>query len=226
MGWHYDELRQVGTDFEDAGQVAIYDDRQGVDAAGHTAILDRLGVGTGTRFVELGCGTGWLSIRAAQRGAGVTAVDVSGEMLAAAGRNAEREAAEVRLVRAGFLTFEPGEPVDVVASCFALHHLNDFWKQAALLRIASMLRPGGHFFLRDVVFSFDADDYEAGAERWISEMTGDGSGWSREAFETHLRDEHSTYAWIMRGLLERAGFAVEEDRRTPAYADYACTLPV
>ena len=95
-----------------------------------------------------------------------------------------------------------------------------------MLRVASMLRAGGRFFLRDVVFSFAAGDYEAGAERWISEMTGRGAGWPREAFETHLRDEHSTYAWIMRGLLERAGFAVEEDRWAPAYADYDCRLRV
>ena len=110
MGWHYDELRQIGTDFGDASQVATYDDRQGVDEGQIAAILDRLAVGPGVRFAELGCGTGWLAIRAAQRGATVTAADVSDAMLAAAGANAERESAEVQLVRAGFLTLELEEP--------------------------------------------------------------------------------------------------------------------
>lgn len=61
MHWQYDESRQIGTDFEDPGEVAAYDDRQGVDDRRNDAILDLLGVERGTRFVELGCGTGWLS---------------------------------------------------------------------------------------------------------------------------------------------------------------------
>jgi putative AdoMet-dependent methyltransferase len=224
MGWHYDEMRQVGTNFEDAAEVATYDDRQGIDDPGHVAILDRLQVASGTRMVELGCGTGWLSIRAAQRGATVTAVDVSAAMLAAAHRNAERESAEVRFVRGGFLTYEPQAPADVAVSCFALHHLSDFWKQTALLRVAALLAPNGKFFLRDVVFSFPAEEYAAQAERWLQDMTEHTAGWSREAVETHLRDEHSTYAWIMRGMLERAGFTVHEHIWAPAYADYTCSI--
>lgn len=106
----------------------------------------------------------------------------------------------------------------------ALHHLTDFWKQAALIRVAGMLAPGGAFFLRDVVFSFAPDEYGDRIEEWISTMSAGTSGWSRQAFESHARDEHSTYAWIMRGLVERAGFACDEDCWAPAYADYRCSL--
>jgi cyclopropane fatty-acyl-phospholipid synthase-like methyltransferase len=224
VSWRYDEMQQVGTDFADEAEVSAYDERQGVDDADAAAILDRLGVARGTRFVELGCGTGWLAIRAAQRGAVVTAVDVSPAMLAAARRNAAREGAALELVHGGFLTFTPGSPVDAVASCFALHHLGDFWKQAALLRVADMLAPDGRLFLRDVVFSFCPDAADAEIERWIEAMTHDGAGWSRGAFETHVRDEQSTYAWILRGLLERAGFHVDEHIASSTYADYLCSL--
>jgi len=222
-GWYYDDLRQVGIDFEDIAEVDSYDDRQGPQDEAHTKILDLLEVGPGKRVVELGCGTAWLAIRAAQRGARVTAIDVSTAMLDAGRRNAQREGAAVEFVRGGFLTFIVNEPADVIVSKFALHHLSDFWKQVAVLRIAASVRPGGIFFLRDVVFSFPPKTYAEGIERWIIEMTGDESGYPRAAFETHVRDEHSTFAWVMRGLLEHAGFDVQEDRWAPTYADYRCT---
>ena len=222
-GWYYDDLRQVGIDFEDIDEVDSYDDRQGPQDAEHTKILDQLDVEQGTRVVELGCGTAWLAIRAAQRGARVTAIDVSTAMLEAARRNARREGTAVEFVRAGFLSFTVSEPTDVIVSKFALHHLSDFWKQVAVLRIAAALRPGGVFFLRDVVFSFPPERYGQGIEQWITEMTNEESGYPRTAFETHVRDEHSTFTWVMRGLLDAAGFDVQEDRWAPTYADYRCT---
>jgi cyclopropane-fatty-acyl-phospholipid synthase len=102
--WMYDELRQLGTDFEDPAEVGAYDEHQEVGEAERTALLDDLGVGEGTRLVEIGCGTGWLAIAAARRGAAVDAVDVSGAMLAAARRNAARAGVDdaVRFHRAGF----------------------------------------------------------------------------------------------------------------------------
>jgi hypothetical protein len=49
------------------------------------------------------------------------------------------------------------------------------------------------------------------------------SGFSAEDFATHARDEHSTFAWILEGMLRRAGFEVLEARLTaPEYAEYLC----
>jgi putative AdoMet-dependent methyltransferase len=222
-GWYYDDLRQVGVNFEDVAEVDSYDERQGPQETEHRKILDQLPVGPGTRLVELGCGTAWLAIRAAQRGARVTAIDVSAAMLDAARQNARRERVAVEFIRGGFLSFRVSAPADVIVSKFALHHLSDFWKQVALLRISAMLRPGGVFFLRDVVFSFPPEAYAESIERWIAEMTSDESGYPPAAFETHVRDEHSTFAWVMRGLLEGAGFDVCENLWAPTYADYRCT---
>src|SRR5438132_1610888 len=68
----------------------------------------------------------------------------------------------------GFLSYQhEGPPADIVTSKFALHHLPDFWKAVALARIHAWLRPGGIFFLRDVVFSFAAGDCARGVEDWI-----------------------------------------------------------
>lgn len=224
--WHYDDLRQVGTDFEDAAAVAAYDRNQGTNASEDEALLDRLGVGPGTVMIDLGTGTGSFPRAAARRGARAFAVDVSAAMLAHAENRARAEGLSgIAFHRAGFLTYRhDGPPADLVTTKYALHHLPDFWKAAALVRIHGMLKPGGRLFLRDVVFSFEARDYAAGAEGWIGRMAkADGTGFTRADFATHVRDEHSTFAWILEGLIERTGFRiVAAEKQDSAYADYLC----
>lgn len=46
------------------------------------------------------------------------------------------------------------EPVDLVITKAALHHLPDFWEQIALLRINRMVKIGGLLYIQDVVFHF------------------------------------------------------------------------
>jgi hypothetical protein len=51
----------------------------------------------------------------------------------------------------------------------------------------------------------------------------DGRGFSRAAFEQHIREEHSTFAWIIEEMLRREGFHLVEARHTaPTYAEYLC----
>jgi hypothetical protein len=38
--------------------------------------------------------------------------------------------------------------------------------------------------------------------------------WSRAELEEHVRDEHSTFTWILEPMLERAGFAIESADHT------------
>jgi hypothetical protein len=105
---------------------------------------------------------------------------------------------------------------------YAFHHLPDFWKGAALLRM--MLRPGGRLFISDVVFSFPLADHPREIDGWIARMAKPaGEGFSAADFATHVRDEHSTYDWILEGLIERAGFRNERKTRWDAiYTDYDC----
>jgi putative AdoMet-dependent methyltransferase len=96
----------------------------------------------------------------------------------------------------------------------------------ALERIAKMLKSGGHLYIEDVVFSFGSDEHAEQIERWISsvEAKPGESGFSRPVFEMHVRQEYSTYAWILESLIERAGFRIdhrEVDRIV--YARYLCT---
>jgi putative AdoMet-dependent methyltransferase len=224
--WYYDDLRQLGTDFANAEQVAAYDRNQGRDPAEDRALIAALGVGPEHGLLDLGCGTGQFACEAARAAAAVMAIDVSPAMLDFARQRALKAGlVNIRFALGGFLSYEhAGPPLDFAVSKFALHHLSDFWKAAALGRIHGWLKPGGILFLRDVVFSFTQADYRRGVEDWIARVASPpGQGFTASDFATHVREEHSTYRWILEGLIERAGFrlmsvAAEDE----AYADFRC----
>ena len=47
------------------------------------------------------------------------------------------------------------------------------------------------------------------------------TGYAPEEIAGHIRDEHSTYAWIMEGLIRAAGFRLERTNYTQrAYGDF------
>ena len=224
--WYYDELRQVGLDFADTAEVAAYDRNQGHDPVDDRALLASLSLGRSDRLVDIGCGTGQFACEAAKLVGEVIALDVSPAMLDfARDRAAAAGLGNIVFRHGGFLSYRhEGAPADIVISKFALHHLPDFWKAVALARIHSWLRPGGIFFLRDVVFSFAPGDVARGVEDWIARVARpDGEGFTRADFATHIREEHSTFRWILEGLIERAGFRILAlDSGDEAYADFRC----
>ncbi|MDX1401959.1 MAG: class I SAM-dependent methyltransferase, partial [Kiloniellales bacterium] len=191
-------------------------------------LVKRLGLGDGQRCVDFGCGTGTFAVAAGKSGAVVEAVDISRAMLARARRRAvDHGLRNVHFHYAGFLTYRhEGVPADVVVSQYALHHLPDFWKMPALLNIAEILKPGGIFYLEDVVFSFPEVDYAREIEAWFERVAKPpGEGFTRQDFATHLREEHSTFAWVLERMLERAGFTIEEmDKSDRAYGRYFCRM--
>jgi len=122
-----------------------------------------------------------------------------------------------------------GEPADLLYSRFALHHLPDFWKAVALGRMADMLRPGGALRLWDVAYNFEAVDAERRIEAWISDVTtGDiERGWTRAELAEHVRDEHSTFTWLLEPMIERAGFETIDASYSDSgmSARYLCRKP-
>jgi len=143
----------------------------------------------------------------------VIAVDVSPVMLdLLRHRVAEESLDNVEVVAAGFLTYEHhGPPADFAYTRYALHHLPDFWKAVALVRLHDVLRPGGVLRLSDVVYNFGPGEAENRLEEWCAtggdEIEGD---WSRAELEEHARDEHSTFTWLLEAMVERSGFVVED----------------
>ena len=225
--WYYNDLRQVGLDFTDAVQVGTYDTRQRSTDAAASQLLQELGVQHGAVLADIGCGTGVLACQAALLGCKVIAIDISGAMLAATRSRASQLGVHgITTQQAGFLTF-PAAPasIDIVTTQYALHHLNDFWKLVALQRIHRSLKSGGLLFLRDVVFSCEPAALPQTVESWLEWMQTE-RGYSREENATHVREEHSTFSWVMEGLLERAGFHVGTPKYTRGvYATYVARKP-
>ncbi|MFD9002541.1 class I SAM-dependent methyltransferase [Streptomyces sp. NPDC059582] len=102
------------------------------------------GLGPGSRVLEIGPGTGQLTVPLAGFGCEVTAVEL-GPALAAVARRRLREFPSARVVVADFEQWEPPrEAFDLVVSATAFH-----WLDPALRvpRVADALRPGGLFAL-------------------------------------------------------------------------------
>lgn len=224
--WYYNDRRHVGLDFSAEAQVATYDRRQGDHPDRARAVLKSLGVQPGWTVADIGCGTGGMACEAAAMGATVHAIDISPAMLQMAELRARELDVSILTQSAGFLSFSyEANSFDLMISEFALHHLPDFWKAVALARLFNALKPGGQLFLRDVVFSCKPDGVERNVEQWTDFLLKNHS-FSREEFAMHVRDEHSTFGWVIEGLLKEAGFALEQaDYRAPVYAAYRAIKP-
>jgi ubiquinone/menaquinone biosynthesis C-methylase UbiE len=177
------------------------------------ALLRELGLNETHTLVDLGAGTGALALAAAPLCRRVIAVDVSPVMLSRLREKAARGGIEnITCVQQGFLTYaHQGDPADFVYSRHALHHLPDFWKALALQRIASILGSGGVLYLRDLVFSCEPGEITPVVEAWLASASmRPDQGWTRPELETHLREEHSTFSWLLEPMLERAGFEIQQ----------------
>lgn len=230
-GWRLDQLSSAGRENLDAAHVARYDTIEDAGALEEVEVLQGLGLKTDHVVVDVGAGTGQFTLAVAPHCARVVAVDVSPLMLAALRDKIDVAAAtNIEVVQGGFLDYEHhGPAADIIYSRFALHHVPDFWKGIAFARLRSALKPGGLLRLWDVVYNFEPFDAEARLEAWCA--TGgpddDDSAWSRADYEEHVRDEHSTYTWILEALAERAGFVIEQAEHSAGgtFAKYVLRLP-
>lgn len=225
--WLFDELAHAGREHVDATYVAGYERKAGYDPSDDLARLRKLGLDQTATLVDLGTGTGALALAAAPFCRRVVAVDVSAPMLAVVDARArQRGITNVECVRSGFLTYvHQGEPADFIYSRHALHHLPDFWKAVALARVAAILRPGGVLRLRDLMYSFDPREAERAFENWLAHASPrPEQGWTRAELETHVRDEHSTFTWLLESMLERTGLKIQEREYSASqiYAAYTC----
>lgn len=227
--WRLDEVRHAGREHFDEDHARRYDAKMDSDAADEVRLLqDRGYLQADSTVVEFGPGTGQFTLVVAEVCSRVVAVEVSPVMLTVLRKNLRRASAiNVNVVEAGFLTYEhAGDPADLAYSRLALHHLPGFWQGMALSRIFGMLRPGGVFRLSDVVYNFDAAEAEERIEAWIAKvMAADvEAGWTRAELAEHIRDENSTYTWLLEPMIERAGFEILDAEYSDdgMQADYVC----
>ncbi len=217
--WLLDEVTNAGRENLDHSHVSRYDSKEDADAAAEVVLGQDLGITAESTVVDLGAGTGQFTMAVAPRCARVIAVDVSPVMLdQLRAKVLHAGLSNVAVVEAGFLTYRhDGPPADFVYSRYALHHLPDFWKAIALTRLHDVLRPGGVLRLWDVVYSFDPIDAEQRVEAWCASVARDGGDdeWKRADVAEHVRDEDSTFTWLLEPMMQRVGFRIEE----AAYSD-------
>jgi ubiquinone/menaquinone biosynthesis C-methylase UbiE len=115
-------------------------------------LLDAAGVQAGERVLDLGCGTGALSLllKARQPGARVVGLDPDAKALARAEHKRREAGVEIEWQQgyAGRAPF-PAHSFDHVVSSLVIHHLTSDEKREAFRDVKRLLRPGGSFHLLD-----------------------------------------------------------------------------
>lgn len=167
-------------DFDSYAWTDRYDDMVRADLdmyASYDDVLDAVveiaGASPSARVLDIGAGTGNLSIRCAERGACVTGLDPSRRMLAQAEAKIAAKGLDVQFALADDpflrLPFDDSS-FDAVVSTYALHHVARKSQPAAVREMMRVLRPGGILALGDVAFR-DADAEKAMREQcdWLDD---------------------------------------------------------
>lgn len=227
--WYYDEASHSGVNYSNQKVVNEYDDQ-------HTKFRDyqheAMKIIHATKItkddivIDLGCGSGELAINIAEHCKELIAIDISTKMIdLCKSKIIQNNINNVFPVCGGFLSYEHNsEPVDVVISNVVLHHLPDFWKLIALRKIYELLKPGGRFFLFDVVFSFSVEQHQEHISNWLEVMEEKAGKHMMEESLIHVKEEFSTWDWILEKMLGKVGFKIihKEAGEMPNTKAYIC----
>ena len=220
--WYYNERRRIGLD---SAVASIYDRHDDSDIRARAA-LTMLGVQRGWRVADIGCGNGVLACEAALMGAEVDAIDISPAMLALAEIQARDRKVAIRTQSAGLLSFayQPNS-YDLIVSEFTLHHLPDFWKAVALSRIFAALKPGAISTCATSCSSACPTASSATSRQW-ADFNIKNHDFARDSVITHMRDEYSTFGWVIERMLTDVGFTlVSADYHAPLHGTYLLRKP-
>lgn len=125
----------------------------GVNRPNSRMVVEMAGIKPGDRVLDVGCGTGSLTLTAAEYAGPsghVHGIDASPEMIEVA----RAKAGEARykpvfdLGAAEQMPYQEGD-LDVVISRLVIHHLPHDLKSRAFSEVYRVLRPGGLFFIAD-----------------------------------------------------------------------------
>ena len=217
--WYFDDTKGMEI-FYDPQVVDEYDKRMNslrdINAE-EKDIREKLDIKPDNTILEIGTGTGEMACRISEHCCKVIAVDNSKSMLEIAQCKAgKRKRQNIDFCFGGFLSYQPQDILfDGIFSQLALHHLPDFWKYAAIQRIYNFLKPGGVFYLRDVIFSANVQDYGELFHNFANYFKTDSE--ISERVYGHIRDEFSTFDWVVEGFFRQAGFRIIDSNNTQGF---------
>ena len=107
--------------------------------------------------LDVGCGTGEVSIHFAEHGAALTQVDVSHAMVETARRHAG-SSADVRVLEGDVLELLEGETFELILCLGVLAHVGDV--EATVRRLAELTNPGGRAIVQMTDASTVAGTFE------------------------------------------------------------------
>jgi len=225
--WYYNE-KQIGMDYLDPKIAGKYNNQHlkfRNFKAESEDVLNKLGITSKDTVLDFGCGTGGIALNIADHCEKVICVDISHSMLDILKNNAEKQKIyNIETHCAGFLTYHhQGDKVDKMVSKAALHHLPDFWKSVALIKMVDILKRYGKLYFFDVIFTFNPKDHKIAIENLIKNMRNSAGDSMADETIIHIKDEFSTYDWIMEELFEKTGFSIEvKNIEAENYITYIC----
>src|SRR3984893_12660275 len=160
------------------------------------AALTMLGVKPGWRVADIGCGNGMLACEAALMGAEVAAIDISPAMLALAEVYARDRKAPIRTQSAGLLSFT-------------------YQPNSYDLIVSEFTLHHLPDFWKAVALSRIHGALKPGANFYL-----------RDIVIAHMRDEYSTFGWVIERMLTDVGFTlVSADYHAPLHGTYLLRKP-
>jgi SAM-dependent methyltransferase len=178
---------------------ALYDEvRPGYPPAIVDAAIARAGLPSGGRILEIGCGTGQITVPFAARGYSILALEPGEDMAALAARNC-RDHPQVTVLTLSFEAWPAdGHAFDMVLSAMAFH-----WIAADIgcAKAASVLKPGGAIALI-----------------WHLDVSQETPFWqaTQPIYETYLHPPEKSHTTVM-PLSERTAVYAGAIRRCEAF---------
>ena len=81
----------------------------------------------------------------------------------------------------------------------------------------------GILYICDVVFNLNSNNYKSKIDNWVTGFEKMAGKELCSEVETHIRDEFSTFDWILEGMFTRAGFLIEKNRSSDGFVrEYFC----
>jgi demethylmenaquinone methyltransferase/2-methoxy-6-polyprenyl-1,4-benzoquinol methylase/phosphoethanolamine N-methyltransferase len=166
------------------------------------AALDLVDFKPGMQILDVGCGTGSLTIAARQRlgtDGMVVGIDPSSNMVDLAQKKAEKEQVEAAFQVGVIENIEfPDNKFDLVLSSLMMHHLPDELKEAGLQEVHRVLKPNGLLLIVEL---------DPGTLSLASLIHGHSSQLSAELEYLRRQLESTNFGSIKSGNLKFKGFS-------------------